>query len=215
MPAERQEGMDQPHYRFSALPTRPRLAWPGGAPVALAVMILVEHVELDPPTGWPQIALPGVDARSPMGKVSLREYGHRVGIYRLLDELAARNVTPSVAIDAMAAERYPTLVADCASRGAEFVAHGIAATRPITNAMPENVEQAYLAGTLERIEAATGTRPTGWLSVEQSESERTPRLLGELGIDYVCDWPNDDQPYLMNTPNQLVSVPTTYALDVA
>jgi allantoinase len=216
MPAERREGMDHAHYRWSPLPTRPPLAWPTGAPVAFAVLVLVEHVEVDPPEGSVQLARRGAGStKNAMAFVSPREYGHRVGIFRVLDALARHGITPSVAIDAMAAERYPYLVDRCGQQGAEFVAHGISATRLVTSRMSEDNERAYIAESLDRLEAALGQRPRGWLGPEQSESERTPQLLGEAGVDYTCDWPNDEQPYLMTTPGPLVAVPPSYALDDA
>ena len=39
----------------------------------------------------------------------------------------------------------------------------------------------------------------GWLSPAKSESFATPDLLKEAGIDYLCDWVNDDMPYAMRT----------------
>ena len=45
--------------------------------------------------------------------ISHREYGHRVGIYRVLDVLERHGIRPTVAMDAMTAENYPYLVRHC------------------------------------------------------------------------------------------------------
>jgi allantoinase len=218
MPAQRQPGMDHPHYAWSPCPTRPRVRWPGGAPVAVGVIVLVEHVELHPPDDSRQVNLPGgvIGSNFPFPNLPFlahREYGHRVGVFRVLDALGRFGVPPTVAFDAMAAERYPNLVQASLDAGAEIVAHGISATRVVTSAMNEDDERAYVAESRARIAAAAGGTPTGWLGPEQSESERTPELLDELGFSYVCDWPNDEQPYRMSTPHGLVAVPTSYTLD--
>ena len=56
---------------------------------------------------------------------------------------------------------------------------------------------------------AIGTAPKGWLGQEYGESQRTPKLLAEAGLDYVLDWPNDDQPYPMHVGEgtKFVSLP--------
>jgi peptidoglycan/xylan/chitin deacetylase (PgdA/CDA1 family) len=210
--------MDHPYYEWSPLAGREPLRWPSGAPLALAVVVLVEHAEVAPPPGTVQIGLPGGVIGSAFPPPNLpffahREYGHRIGIFRILDALAAAGVPPTVAVDAMAAERYPYVVQACAAAGAEFVAHGISISRIVTGGLSEADERAYLGESRDRVAAATGAAIAGWLGPEQSESERTPALLDELGFGYVCDWPNDEQPYRMSTPRRLVSVPTSYMLD--
>jgi allantoinase len=219
MPANRMLGMDQDHYAWSPMPERAPLRWANGAKVAFSVVILAEYVEVVPPQGSVQVgtfppagtAIP--DARHAIRLVTQREYGHRVGIFAMLDCLEAHGMRASVALDAMSAERYPALVDHLVQRDAEIVAHGISVSRVITNTMPQDEERDYVADTLRRLEATTGTKPVGWFGPEQCESERTPDILAEAGIEYTCDWPNDDQPYAMTKSNGLVSVPTAFLLD--
>ncbi|WP_158277122.1 polysaccharide deacetylase family protein [Serinibacter arcticus] len=147
-------------------------------------------------------------------RLTHREYGHRVGIFRILDVLEQFGVTPTIALDAMTAEFYPWLVRHLQQRGVTFLAHGIAVTRMISSAMTEQEERAYIVDSLDRLEEVLGERPRGWMGPEQGESERTPALLAELGIDHVCDWPNDEQPYPMTVPTgDLLSIPTLHDLD--
>ena len=73
--------------------------------------------------------------------------------------------------------------------------------------MTEAEEKAVISESIAAVERAAGRRPTGWLGPEFGESSRTPRLLAEAGLDYVMDWPNDDQPYLMSVGRPLVSIP--------
>ena len=84
----------------------------------------------------------------------------------------------------------------------------------ITGGMDEAEERGYIAESLEALTEAAGKRPTGWLSPEYGESRRTPQLLAEAGIRYVCDWVNDEQPYRMHVPEgELYALPVTFPLD--
>jgi allantoinase len=212
MPAERSYGMDHEHYRWSPLPERPQLVWPTGAPLALGAVVLLEHYEWQPPedaytlrsASGGLIKLPDPDYL----RLTHREYGHRVGIFRLLDTLERHDVPATVAVDLLTALHYPWLVDHCVERGCEIIAHGVAASRLITSKMSIEQELDTIATSIAGIERATGRRPVGWFSPEGVESERTPALLASAGISYVCDWPNDEQPYAMTVPEgSLISLP--------
>ena len=208
-PADRKPGMDQPHVAWNPLPSRPRLRWPGNRGLAVVPLINLEMVEDPLPQGWPQIHSVGgglIRDFPNISRVSTREYGHRVGIFRIVEALKRHGMRPTVAIDVLSAESYPYLVDYLREAGSEFVAHGLSVTRPITSAMTLEQERDYIATTLERLEAC-GLRPLGWFGPEYGESTRTPHLLGEAGLSYVCDWANDEQPYAMTAPGGLVAMP--------
>jgi len=198
--------------------TRPRLVWPGAARLALVVLVGLEPMEWQPPDGsYTSPILSGGTGRRPYpdyGRLTHREYGHRVGVFRVLDVLARHGITPTVAIDALTAEHYPALVEHCQGAGAEFLAHGMSASRMITSRMTADEERDYIENAAAAITEATGERPVGWFGPEYGESERTPALLAEAGFEYVCDWVNDEQPYPMSTPQgDLTALPILLELD--
>jgi allantoinase len=83
----------------------------------------------------------------------------------------------------------------------------------IATGVPEAEERAMIAASLDGIEQATGTRPTGWLSIARSQSFNTPALLAQAGIAYCCDWVNDDLPYRMSTANgPILNLPLNHEL---
>ena len=208
-PAQRAPGLDHPHFAWNPLPARTPIRWPGDRGLAVVPLINLEMVEDPLPAAWPQIHSVGgglVRDFPNISRVSTREYGHRVGIFRIVEALKARGIRPTVAIDVLSAESYPYLVDYLVQCGSEFVAHGLSATRPITGAMDLAQERDTIAETLERLQAC-GIRPSGWFGPEYGESTRTPQLLGEAGLQYVCDWANDEQPYAMTTPGDLVALP--------
>ncbi len=216
---ELRRGMDHDHYDWSPLnATRTPLRWPGDARVALCAIVSLEHTEWRRPEGHYQVpnlaggygwgAFPDVTAWSH------REYGNRVGIFRVLDVLQKHGIPPTVAMDALTAEHYPFLVRHCVSRGCEFIAHGVSANRMITSRMTEDEERDYIRVSIDTLAHATGSAPAGWLGPEYGESERTPRLLAQAGIRYVCDWVNDEQPYRLSVPEgELYALPVTLPLD--
>lgn len=216
MAIRRAPGMDHGHYPYAPLPERPALRWPEGARVALWVLIHLEYWELEPPADAVR------DARlvNEFGNFfpdyrtySQREYGNRVGIFRILELFDRYRIKATVAANASALARYPYLVEECLRRGWEIAAHGSHATRMITSRMSEAEERGHIADAIAAVERAAGMRPRGWLGQDFGESARTPQLLAEAGIEYVMDWANDDQPYLMTTRPPLVALPNQVEWD--
>ena len=203
-------GMDNPWYDYSPFPTRPKLVWPRNARVAFCVVLHLEYYELQP-------AADSIRDSRFIGEFgnyrpdyrtwTQREYGNRTGIFRVLDVLDRYQIRAGVAVNAMAAERYPFLIEQFKKRKYEFIAHGTSANRLISSKMTEAEEKAEIAAAMSAIGKAAGVRPRGWLGQDYGESQRTPGLLAAAGLDYVLDWPNDDQPYAMKVDRKFVSLP--------
>ncbi|NMH96831.1 hypothetical protein [Pseudonocardia acidicola] len=190
-------GYDHAWFGWSPLPARPALRWPGDARLAVAVVLHLGAAEWEQPE--PPVAPPpggrGIGPYPDVPRMSHREFGHRVGVFRLLDVLQGLDVTPAAVVDVLTAEGYRPLTRHLLPAVGEVLAGGLSASRPLTSAMREDEERHYIASTLDRLDAALGVRPTGWLGPEHSESARTPALLAEAGVGYVADWGNDEQPY--------------------
>ena len=217
MPAQRRLGMDHEHYDWSPLVNRGKLSWPGDARVAICVIVNLGRMEWSPPQGsfTPGLA-GGLGARDfpDYARFSHREYGHRVGIFRVLDVLEKSGIKPTVAMDALTADNYPYLVNHCLSRGCEIIGHGISSSQSISSRMSQEDETGYIQTSIEALTRATGSAPKGWLGPEYGESSRTPQLLSQAGIQYVCDWANDEQPYPLKSPHgELFALPVMLELD--
>lgn len=210
---KRRRGMDHDLYGWSNLFERRPIRWPDGAKVAVTVMVAAEYFPLtvgDAPLKAPgHMATPYPDLRH----YSAREYGTRLGLYRLLDAFAAARIPVSVAMNAAIAERYPAIPADVAAGGHEIVAYSTDMNGILYGGMDEAAEAALIDAALDRLERVTGTRPRGWRSVAQSQSLNTPRMLAERGIVYACDWVNDDLPYAQRTDaGPLINLPMNHEL---
>ncbi len=209
---------EPPYYGRSALPQRPPYSWPQDASLALGFVVSIESWELAPPhDALVPANVPGAFGRGPypdLGTYSRREYGNRIGIFRVMRMLTAYGWRATAAIDAITSKNCPPILRECQRLGWEVAAHGIAATRILSSAMSNDEEGRYIDASLKAIEDASGTRPCGWHSPEYAESAETPALLAQRGLGYVLDWPNDEQPVEMRTAHgALVSLPMSLELD--
>jgi allantoinase len=209
------------HHEFYPrlpLPCRPAPRWPNDAAVAFAVLVSAEYYEMQPPEdAFIPANVPGGFGRGPYPDFrvySARAYGNRVGIFRLFDALDRHGLAATVAIDALTAQYCPAVVEHTRRRGWEIAGHGQSVTRVISSHMSEAKERDYIASALDAIASASGRRPVGWHGAEYGESARTPTLLAELGVQYLLDWPNDEQPYTMTTPaGTVTSIPVAVDCD--
>lgn len=207
---KRREGYDHDFYPWSALKDRPPVAWPNGKSVAIWVCVSLEWFPITPSDtpfrapGHMQTAYP--DYRH----YTSRDYGTRVGFYRLLDAFAKAGVTISVAANGAIAERYPQIINDTVVAGHEIIAHSTDMNGTIATGLPIDDERALIAASLDTLERVSGARPRGWLSIARSQSWNTPDLLHEAGLTYTCDWVNDELPYRFS--NGLVNLPLNHEL---
>lgn len=209
----RQRGMDHDLYPWSNLFARAPISWPHGKTVAVTIVISCEFFPLTPSDtpfrapGHMQTAYP--DYRH----FTARDYGSRLGIPRLLAALAAVHAKASFAMNSAWAARFPALTTQIIAAGHEIIAHSTDMNGTIDSTLPETQERALIETSLRTLEALTGTRPTGWLSIARSQSWNTPRLLAEAGLTYTLDWVNDELPYRMTTPSgPLINLPLNHEL---
>ena len=185
------------HNRYDYVPIdrREDYTWPGGKRLAVYFCNNIEYFAFGAGLGSDSTGGPAPQSQR---NYAWRDYGNRVGIWRmfdLFDELAcplAHN------LNAMILDHHPQIGERMMERGDEFVAHGR------TNAerqgdLWEEDEARLIAETTETIRKFTGRQPTGWMSPWLSQSRQSLDLLQEAGYLYQCDWPLDDQPIWMRT----------------
>lgn len=205
-------------YRYVPISQRQPLRWPGGAHVALIVTVNLETWDLTKATSRPYYAggppilpdvLPGDTEDFP--NFTWREYGQRVGVWRLFDLFDELGVAPSCTANAVTFERRKAMTDAVLERGWELVAHNWEQGELLTDyAKDPDAERALILRTLDAFEKATGRRSRGWLSSSLRGTCRTADTLAEYGCSFYCDLLNDDQPYLLRTPaGPIVSLPYT------
>ncbi|GII97350.1 polysaccharide deacetylase family protein [Sinosporangium siamense] len=200
--------MDNRLFDYSPIVEREAIHWPGGARIAFYVGLNIEHYLVDRPATsiFPDTR---TFAPDPLN-YGWRDYGPRVGFWRLLESLDRHGVRASVMLNSDVTRHYPQIIRAGRERGWAWIAHG--KNNSIFQAgMTRDEEREYLTHVVGAIEEAVGARPRGWLGPALTETFHTPELLAELGLTYVLDWANDDQPYRLNVPGML-SVP--YSIEV-
>jgi allantoinase len=212
----RRYGMDHDRYEWSIMPRRRPVEWPNGARLAIWVIA---------PLTWFPLAMSRLP-RPPIGAFddpfpnfrdyTHRDYGNRVGAFRVMETLDRFGVPATAPVNAAVCERYPALVEEALRHRWEFAGHGLNMARIHDTEMSEADEAQAIATTLSTVRRATGQPVTGWLSPANGESPRTLDLLASAGIQYVCDWVNDELPYPVQTKHgRIHAMPYSYDINDA
>jgi allantoinase len=193
---------------YSPITRRPPLRLPGGARMACWVVVNVEEWNIREP--MPRTVLTPPAGGAPMPDIpnwAWHEYGNRVGFWRLLEVLDRLEIKAVLALNGSCIESYAPIAEAARERQWEFLGHGFIQK----NMQKVADERDAIRRTAAAIAAFTGKRPRGWLGPGLTETWHTLDLLREHGVDYVCDWVNDDLPYRMN--NGLYSIPYSIELN--
>lgn len=207
------------HYDFVPLPHRKPLRWPNDKRIALMLTINLEHWDKVRESAKPYYpGGPGIVGGDLPGNVydnpnyTWREYGQRVGVWRMFDIFDAAGLPASCTMNAkMGLERRPVIDA-ALQRGWEIVAHNFVQSDLLTDYMfDEAKEREVIRETLQVYRETCGKPAKGWLSSSLRSTLNTIDIIAEEGLQFITDLLNDDQPYLVNTRNgrPIVSIPYT------
>lgn len=192
---------------YQAIVDRPKLKLPGGARIAVWVIVNVEEWRIENP-------MPRTVLSPPMGQPLLpdvpnwswHEYGMRSGFWRQYKAITSRDLPATLAINGNVCNSYPRVAGAALDAGWEFLGHG-----HLQGPMHKLADQdAAIAQAMDTIEAFCGTRPRSWESPGLTETEDTLDLLRKHGVEYVADWVIDDLPQRIETPHgPITTIPYT------
>ena len=194
------------HGRFPYRPWRGRPAgsWPGGRKLAVYLGVNLEHFAFGEGLGA-ELA-PGGPQPDVLNH-AWRDYGNRVGGWRLIELLDELSLPCTVLLNTAMYDHAPELVAAHRARGDEMAGHGRTNSER-QSTLPEAVAAALIAEATARMRAEEGVAPRGWLSPWIAESRVTPDLLQEAGYAYSLNWCHDDQPVWKRTrQGRILSIP--------
>jgi peptidoglycan/xylan/chitin deacetylase (PgdA/CDA1 family) len=202
--------MENTRYDYSPLIHRKPFKLPNRARVAVWLGVNIEHFDIG------ATCFGGVDAMAAappnVFDYAARDYGNRIGIWRLMELLDRYNIRGSVLLNSEVCKHYPLIIQEGKKRDWEFLGHGTTNSVLLTG-LNEAEERLIITTTLDVITKTTGERPLGWLGPALQESFDTPDILAENGVKYLCDWCCDDQPFPMKVKSgSLISVP--YSVDL-
>lgn len=182
-------------FPYSPIVDRPDFTWPGGKRLAVYVALCVEHFAYGSGLGLPYS--PGLQHPNTYNW-AWREYGNRVGGWRLIELFDEYRLPLSVLLNTECYAHCPELVAAHRRRGDEIVAHGRTNSEH-QNGMEIEAERRLIAEATQAIASYEGAAPSGWMSPGAHPSASTEDLLAEAGYAYTMDWPMDDQPVWLKT----------------
>ena len=191
-------------YDYSGIRGRSVYDWPNGRRLAVYVALNLEHfafgeglgAELAPSGPQPDVL-----------NYAWRDWGNRVGAWRLLSLFEQLQLPVSVLANSAMYDLAPDLMSAFRQRGDEMVGHGRTNSEK-QGVLSEADERALIAQATEVLARQEGKPPEGWLGPWISESRLTPSLLQEAGYGYLLDWCMDDQPVWFRTRRgRILSVP--------
>ncbi len=191
---------------------RPKISWPDEAKIALWIAPNIEHYEYLPPRDprrnpWPRSPHPEVQG------YSQRDYGNRVGFWRMLEVLDEYEVRCTASTNLAVFEHYPDIGKAMTDRGWEIMSHGIYNTRYLSS-LTEEEEREFYVDCVDTLRRHTGQDLKGMLGPAVSNTVLTPDLMAEAGLIYHADWLHDDQPIPIKVDGgPLVSVPYSIELN--
>jgi allantoinase len=195
---------DHGRYSYSEIGRRPHYSWPGGRQLAWYVAVSIEDFAFGAGVGE-DISTPG--APQTQRNYGWRDYGQRVGLWRLLELLDELGLPVACAVNGALYRSRPELVERVRARQGEIIAHGRTSSE-LQNDMWAHDEAALIDDVTRAITSHAGAAPRGWLGPGFGESRVTLDLLQEAGYLYVLDWPADDQPFWMRTrAGRILAVP--------
>lgn len=194
------------HGRYDYVPITGRkpFTWPEGKRLAVYFGLNLEHfafgeglgAELAPGGPQPDVL-----------NYAWRDYGNRVGAWRMLELFDALDLPATVLANSAMYDYTPELMEAFRARGDEVAGHGRTNSER-QSTLSETEERLLIAEATEVIRNAEGAAPEGWLSPWIAESAVTPDLLAEAGYRYTLNWCMDDQPIWMRTrAGRLLSIP--------
>lgn len=206
---EREQVLEAP-YSYWPVTARPPLTYPGGNRMACYIGLNIEHFYL----GRPSTCRTPITVGLPVDPLNYgwRDYGVRVGFWRMLDAMTDFGEAISVLLNSDAAVRYPDIVNAGVERGWAFLGHGRTNSELWTGFSDEE-ERKAIADIVSTLTAATGKAPKGWLGPALTETANSIKILRENGFTYSLDWVADDQPFPIGDKHkQFISVP--YSIEI-
>ena len=201
-----------PRVPFELASSRKKLFPPNDKPLIVHVVMNIEYWPFD--KNMPRGILP-----PPHGKVSdppdlpnysWVEYGMRVGLPRLIKLLRENDIPVSAFINAQVAEIYPSAFKEVCDLNWELVGHGWfqESLRVADN------EELVIKKSLKLLRELSGQPVRSWFGPGGGETENTPELLKDNGIEFLHDWLIDELPCWMRTKSgPLLAMPYTFELN--
>src|SRR5215475_1528999 len=153
-----EEAMENSRYDYLAINRRRKIAWPNGARVAFWVCPNIEWFHFDRTVG----SAPRGGHVPDVAGYALRDYGSRVGVFRMMEVLDKHGIRASVLLNSEVCAHHPAIIEEGKKRRWEWLGHGASNSFRMSDYPPAEETQ-IIREVRETITAATGAPPKGWL----------------------------------------------------
>ncbi len=188
--------MANPRVPYAFTKDRAPIAPPPSGRILVHLVVNVEHWQFDQPMPRTILTPPhGKETVPDVPNFGWADYGMRAGLPRIIDAITERGLPASTSFNAGVIDAYPRAAEAMHEAGWEFIGHGM--HQKSLNHVGGEAE--VIEASLAKIAAFTGYRPRGWLSPGLRQTNQTPELLKDAGIEYTFDWVIDDLPSWMHT----------------
>jgi|SRR5215213_7422275 len=197
-------------YAYSPIIKRPDYSWPGGKRLAFYIATNIEVFAFRAGVGPDPTS---ISAAQHHRNYAWRDYGNRVGVWRLFDLYEELGLPSSCLVNSYVYDYHPDIIERVRARGDDIVGHGRTNAERQTG-LWELDEERLIADATDTIRKHQGAAPKGWLGAGSVETNATLDLLASAGYRYVLDWPCDDQPIWMKTSKgRILAVPYPFELN--
>ena len=202
-------GQDHDFYDWRLSKDRPKLSWESGAKLAISLIIPLEFFPLNP-SGEPYKHAGAMKTPYPdLRHFTVRDYGNRVGVFRVLETLREARILATFAVDSAVAESYPPLIDAIIDAGHEIAAHGLSTDHIHHEGLSEAEETQLITLT----QNSFASPPKGWMSPARNQSCKTLSLIAKAGFEYCLDWEMDQVPVSAKTEHgDITLIPNSYEL---
>jgi len=202
--------MENTRYPFWPLPQRPPLKLPNNARIAVWVIPNIEHFQPD------HVGLADRSrARLDLHAFAERDYGNRVGVWRIMDVLDKYGARATVALNADVCRFERAVVEAGVERRWEWMGHGMTNSQQLVG-LEEAAERQLIGEVATIIKDTTGAAPRGWLGPGRQQTSNTVDLLVEAGFSYLADWAADELPFpVTGRGGHLVALPYSNISDIS
>ena len=191
---------------------RSPIKWPDDARIAIVPCVAFET--------WPEdLGMPGslnpsnrpplplqAKFKKDMTVITDRQYGERVGVFRMIDLLEREGVKTTFFINGITAEKVPEIVKEIKAKGHEIATESYIHDCSFMKSYEE--EKKDLQRTKEAVKSVLGETPEGYLSMRVQPTDNTPLIIAEEGYTYWVDPQHEEIPYTLKVGDRTLVVLT-------
>jgi peptidoglycan/xylan/chitin deacetylase (PgdA/CDA1 family) len=181
--------------------------WPDGKRIAVAVTVMLETWSEGKAPPYGVQASPMQPGTVDLGGIAWGSYGGKIGVWRLINLLAANGIRGTFCVNGHCAELYPDAVGQIVKSGHDVAGHAYLQDQLLAYMSPDE-ERDTISRCLDILEGVTGTRPQGWLSPVMAYTENTRKFLAAERLLWHGDARDTDLPRVAETDyGPIVQIP--------